>query len=61
MNEQKLRNYTDVLLGKARVIRAKVKPTPTERFADKLIARSRQDHAKMAATQRRAAILRGCL
>jgi hypothetical protein len=60
MNKKQLENYTDVLLGKARIIHAKTKPTPAERFADKLIARSRRDHAKMTASQHRAAICRGC-
>ena len=61
MNEQKLKDYTDVLLGRARVKHAKKEPTPTEQFTDKLIARSRRDHAKMTATQKRAYALRGCL
>jgi hypothetical protein len=47
------------LLGKARIVRAKKEPTPTEKFADKLIARTRRDYGKMTASQHRAAICRG--
>jgi hypothetical protein len=60
MTEQKLKDYINVVTGKARVKHAKKEPTPIEQFADKLIARNRRDHAKMPEAQARAAICRGC-
>ena len=61
MTEQKLKDYTDVLLGKARVVRAKKAPTTEERIANRAVVRNRAVVADMTAPQRRAAILRGCL
>ena len=60
MTERKLKNYTDVLLGKARIVRAKTKPTPAEQVVNQLVARNRAALANMSASQKRAAILRGC-
>ena len=60
MTTEQMQNYIDVALGKKRVIHAKKEPTPTEKFADKLIAKSRQDRAKMSEAQLTAARIRGC-
>ena len=52
--------YIDVLLGRTRVKAEAKKPTPTQEYVNRLVNRSRRDHAKRTEAQARAAILRGC-
>jgi hypothetical protein len=61
MTPKQLENYVNVATGKARVVRASKPLTTEERVANRLVIKNRAVRADMSQSQRRAAILRGCL
>jgi hypothetical protein len=60
MTEQKLKDYINVVTGRARVKHASKPLTEEEKVVNRLVVRARACRADMSPQQRHAWVLRGC-